>query len=98
VSSLGAEYRETIDELKRSLWAVRLLDRWVAGLKHRRELYQNKQDDCRYLVLGFLTTSDREDNDIHVCVFRGEGPDLDYARIAAAKALVAEDPSLGEGL
>lgn len=77
----------------RALWAVRVLDRWrKQGIGKRRWTMTEAYD-----YDGIISA--------HCChVAWGDG-DKDYAgdsedaaRIAAAKALVAEDTSLGEGL
>ena len=73
----------------RALWAVRVLDAWCA------------RDDARYIVFG-LQWSGKS----YYCSLRSaamdkgtfRAPTPDAARIAAAEALLKEDPSLGEGL
>ncbi len=70
----------------RALWAVRVLDRWAERDKGKpgAEYPQPYEAENGWFFL-----------------LRGRrlwGATLDVARIAAAEALVAEDPTLGEGL
>ncbi len=75
----------------RALWAVRVLDRWAKGSK----ALEWRVTDCSEQV---CCTLQRTVNGGQVADTDYYGPTPDAARIAAAEALVAEDPTLGEGL
>jgi hypothetical protein len=77
---------------REALWAVRVLDAWAGRLPYYRSVivYRSKRAD-----LGWQCTAAEgsdEDGYDHRAVERGATADA--ARIAAAKALVAEDPTL----
>jgi hypothetical protein len=82
----------------RALWAVRVLDLWqakhtpLAECWHTTHTVNGRLDWFRCNVFRHAAKCERE----RVCF--EDGPTPDAARIAAAKALVAEDPTLGEGL
>jgi hypothetical protein len=82
--------RDTVGKLEadaRALWAVRVLDAWASkpGLCWKLECSHGS-----YRVTHW-SAYDSEHG------LLGGGPTPDSARIAAAKALMAEDPSLGHG-
>lgn len=77
------------NELAKALWAVRVLDRWSK--------YDGPQRGQWYVCQLGVCALHKQPQDIHPPRFF-EGPTPDAARIAAAEALVAEDPTLGEGL
>ena len=95
-----AEVNTAIAKLEadaRALWAVRVLDRWAAESRGYHRVRGNWNASL-YAVRGEGSCG---------CQLMSEeghegrtflGSDQDAARIAAAEALVAEDPSLGEGL
>jgi hypothetical protein len=84
----GEDRAKRLEADARALRAVRVLDRW-AGRDPALNWIVNGSGwvSCR-LIDNNGGTHDRFFN----------GPDADAARIAAAEALEAEDPSLGEGL
>jgi hypothetical protein len=71
----------------RALWAVRVLDRW-AERNAERALSPEQADPVTSDVWAVFESGE--------IIATGATPDA--ARIAAAEALVAEDPTLGEGL
>ncbi len=87
----GPETYAAIRAALRALWAVRVLDRWALSSKRR-----NVPAPSRYKGAPSSVTAE------WFCAPTpgtcGFGPTPDAARIAAAEALVADDPTLGEGL
>lgn len=74
----------------RALWAVMVLDAWAK--KHMRRA----PSPCFMGASWALSVPIRVPGGSETRTFHGG--DADAARIAAAEALVAEDPSLGAGL
>jgi hypothetical protein len=88
------ELTERIAKLEadaRALWAVRVLDRWAERSRFKRYTC-SRADTAPYLCQRFWMVGDEKRVAQHFA------PTPDAARIAAAEALVAEDPSLGDGL
>jgi hypothetical protein len=91
----AAELRDRLAADARALWAVRVLDRWTAIDPAKRSWmttgHPAQQFSCKLTDLVGRCEPARP-----LPRFVADTPDA--ARIAAADALVAEDPSLGEGL
>jgi hypothetical protein len=90
---------ETIRKLEadaRALWAVRVLDRQLGKLPSGSSYELNIELDGCWIMFRDLHGDSLDgpwDKALKV-----DHPHPDAARIAAADELVAEDPSLGEGL
>lgn len=77
----------------RALKAVRVLDAWAATKRGNRWQLKNYSDD---VAPAYWVVNAYDDEYESECEWAGPAPDA--ARIAAADALLANDPSLGEGL
>jgi hypothetical protein len=76
----------------RALWAVRVLDRWAEKTGETAS-----HDTCRKPIgTWWCTVWQGYEGDDDAQHYKADSADA--ARIAAAEALVAEDPTLGEGL
>jgi hypothetical protein len=83
---LEREREAKLEADARALWAVRVLDAWQVRYpdNHAFATYIAAHGDWRCGSHSYYQS--------------GNGKTPDAARIAAAEALVAEDPTLGEGL
>ena len=94
MSSHGLAALAVLEADARALWAVRVLDAWRKALHGRRVEESTHSDTCSLCELwdneqGFgVTEFGLRVQEAHT------GADPDAARIAAATALVAADPSL----
>lgn len=82
-SRMSLEDWQTRQADARALWAVRVLDALAGRSDGRSWRTTHNGQSCECMFPGHVARS---------------GPTPDAARIAAAEALVEEDPSLGEGL
>jgi hypothetical protein len=82
-----------IGQLREALWAVRILDRWAARDPVSHCWFVKPRVGYLYCWLS-VTFTPSHDVGRRSWGTPHFGPDENSARIAAAKALVAEDPTL----
>jgi hypothetical protein len=88
------EFTEQEKADDRALWAVKVLDKWAKagpGMREVRTFCSVNQRAATHLYEYGAKSA------YHYSPLPGTVYDPDAARIAAAEALVAEDPTLGEG-